>query len=186
MSQSIWFGAGVESFGRSPDESRNPGRVFPDCGAQARPSIRASVTGLGLSIPFARSWRRVRASVRGRRDGRHLMGSVRIGRPIYGSVVAKPLPGWRPDLIHRPGVGTSLREAGVLGPPEISFVSPQAAAAAKLNSVASTHMRCRMTASLRASATLAVFMPARLAIRAAQLLSAPPLIGRVRMTWAAS
>jgi hypothetical protein len=41
-----------------------------------------------------------------------------------------------------------------------------------------------MTASLRASATLALFRPARLAIRIAQLFKAvQPLIGLVRMMW---
>jgi hypothetical protein len=43
-----------------------------------------------------------------------------------------------------------------------------------------------MTASFRASATFAFFIPARLASFIAQLLSPPPLIGRVRMTLAAS
>ena len=41
-------------------------------------------------------------------------------------------------------------------------------------------------ASLRASATLAFFMPARAAKRMAQLLSAPALTGRVRMMCAGS
>ena len=44
-----------------------------------------------------------------------------------------------------------------------------------------------ITASLRASATLALLMPARLAIRIAQLLSCEqPLSGLVSMMWAAS
>src|SRR4051812_34091102 len=47
-------------------------------------------------------------------------------------------------------------------------------------------MRCRTTASFRARATLALHMPARLAMRAAQLFSAEPLTGRVRMMCAAS
>jgi len=42
------------------------------------------------------------------------------------------------------------------------------------------------SASLRASATLALLMPARLAIRIAQLFSCEqPLTGFVSMTWAA-
>jgi hypothetical protein len=79
-------------------------------------SIRASVTGLEESIPFALSDRRGRASVRGRRRGRRLMGCVRIGRPIYKCVVALPRPGLRSDLIHRPGEGTSLRKGLVSWP----------------------------------------------------------------------
>jgi hypothetical protein len=55
-----------------------------------RPS-RASVMGRGLSriiSPLAsHPFRRGRASVRGRRAGRHLMGFERIGRPIYRCVV---------------------------------------------------------------------------------------------------
>ena len=44
-----------------------------------------------------------------------------------------------------------------------------------------------ITASLRARATLAFLIPARLAIRIAQLLSCEqPLIGIVSMMWAAS
>ena len=44
-----------------------------------------------------------------------------------------------------------------------------------------------MTASLRASATVAFFVPARLAIRIAQLLRAvQPLTGLVMMMWALS
>ena len=39
------------------------------------------------------------------------------------------------------------------------------------NSVPSTHMRCRITASRRASATIAFFIPRRLAICTAQALS---------------
>ena len=44
-----------------------------------------------------------------------------------------------------------------------------------------------ITASLRASATLALLMPARLAIRIAQLFNfEQPLTGFVSMRWAAS
>src|SRR5258708_29670473 len=98
-----------------------------------------------------------------------------------------PLGGLRSNLIHRPGEGLRFGKAGVETCPKLSKLSYYgAAAAAKLNGLASTSMRCMMTASLRASATFAVFMPARLAILAAQLLRFDPLTGRVRMTWAAS
>jgi hypothetical protein len=52
--------------------------------------------------------------------GRHLMGSERIGRPIYERVFAMPLGAMRSDLIRRPGEGTSLRGAWCRDPPEIS------------------------------------------------------------------
>ncbi len=54
------------------------------------------------------------------------------------------------------------------------------------NSVPSTHMRCMITASRRASATIAFFIPRCLAIFIAQALSHDHLLVRVSMTWAAS
>jgi hypothetical protein len=54
------------------------------------------------------------------------------------------------------------------------------------NSVPSTHMRCMITANRRASATIAFFIPRRLAIFIAQALSQDHLLVRVNMTWAAS
>src|SRR6516164_4597215 len=54
------------------------------------------------------------------------------------------------------------------------------------NTVPSTHMRCRITASRRASATIAFFIPRCLAICIAQALSQDHLLVRVSMTWAAS
>jgi hypothetical protein len=157
------------------------GEVTPDVASL----IRASVTGRGLSIPFCVVLSPGSGFCPGSARGRHLMGfdedrsaNLRLrGRDATG-------PGWRPDLIHRPGVGTSLRDGWCRGPPEISSsLLVQAAAAA--NSVLSIHMRCKITASLRASATLAFLIPARLASLAAQLLSAEPLTGRVKMMCAA-
>jgi hypothetical protein len=54
------------------------------------------------------------------------------------------------------------------------------------NSVPSTHMRCRITANRRASATIAFFIPRCLAIFIAQALIQDHLLVRVSMTWAAS
>jgi hypothetical protein len=65
----------------------------------------------------------------------------------------------------------------------------QAAAASSFvqrNSVPSTQMRCMMTASLRASATMARFSPRLLAIFMAQALSHDHLTLRVRTVWAPS
>ena len=63
-----------------------------------------------------------------------------------------------------------------------------AAAASRVhrNSVPSTHMRCMITASRRASATMAFFMPRCLAIFMAQALSHDHFVERTSMIWAAS
>src|SRR5918997_4162036 len=75
-----------------------------------------------------------------------------------------------------------------LQPPGTLDLSPsfQAAAAARsaANGVPSASILCITTASFLASATLALLKPARLAMRAAQLLSDEPFTGRVRMTFA--
>src|ERR1035441_5950202 len=54
------------------------------------------------------------------------------------------------------------------------------------NSVPSTHRRCMITASRRARATIAFFIPRRLAICIAQALSHDHFAVRSSMTWAAS
>ena len=54
------------------------------------------------------------------------------------------------------------------------------------NSVPSTQMRCMITASLRAKATMALFMPRCLAIFIAQALSQHHRDERISMLWAAS
>ena len=54
------------------------------------------------------------------------------------------------------------------------------------NSVPSTHMRCMMMASRRASATIAFFIPRRLAICIAQALIQDHLVERTSRIWAAS
>src|ERR1039458_5043415 len=70
----------------------------------------------------------------------------------------------------------------------VILISSHAVAAARVqrNSVPSTHMRCMITASRRASATIAFFIPRCLAIFMAQALSQDHLLVRVNMTWAAS
>jgi hypothetical protein len=150
-----------------------------------------SVTGRSRSTPNRASTRRVLASVRGRLKSERdkvatRWDSKRTGRPIYENVVSAPLSGHRPDLIHRPGKGTSLREAWCRDPPEYLDLSSYAAApAVRLNGVRSINMRCMITASLRASATLAFFMPTRLASRSAQVLSAELFTGFESMMCAA-
>src|SRR3954454_10978279 len=122
---------------------------------------------------------------------------MRTGRPISGGAVGEPLlPHLRPDLIHRPGDGTSLRESRVPSPPEPSLPPvdptrlqlplgpPPWLVAIKV--VPSASMRGSTTANLRASATFAFFMPARLATPSAQLFRSDPFTARVRITFAAS
>ena len=46
------------------------------------------------------------------------MGYERIGRPISYVAWSKPRADSRSDLIHRPGVGTSLGKVGVKASPE--------------------------------------------------------------------
>ena len=68
--------------------------------------------------------------------------------------------------------GTSFHRSVELELPPIAF-NPHAAAASRVhrNSVPSTHMRCMITANRRARATIAFFIPRRLAICIAQALS---------------
>src|SRR5215212_3218278 len=100
------------------------------------------------------------------------------GRPCGA---ASPAAAW-PDPSSR---RRDLAPGGWCPPPEssISPPLPQAAAAAwsAANGVPSTSMRCITTESFLASATLALRMPARRASRAAQLFSAEPFTGRLRI-----
>src|ERR1700730_4079704 len=67
-----------------------------------------------------------------------------------------------------------------------SFQAATACSLVHRNSVPSTQMRCMITANRRARATIAFFIPPRLAICVAQALSHDHLLVRVSMTWAAS
>ena len=66
------------------------------------------------------------------------------------------------------------------------FHAATACSLVQRNSVPSTQMRCMITANRRASATIAFFIPRRLAICIAQALSQDHFLVRVSMTWAAS
>jgi hypothetical protein len=81
--------------------------------------------------------------------------------------LAVPRRRLRPDLIHRRGEGTSLQAGGVPRCPESvsspSYTAVRAAALSAANVVPSANILCRTTASLRASATLALRIPARTA-----------------------
>src|SRR3954466_1476168 len=90
---------------------------------------------------------------------------------------------------RRPGDGTSGKQ-GVLAllqtAPPPSRLYAAAAARPQRKVVPSTHMRWRITASLRASATFARFMPRRLATSSAQRLRAEKRTARVSRMCAAS
>src|ERR1041384_7134633 len=94
-----------------------------------------------------------------------------------------PLRSERPDLVRRPGEGTPLRDGWCRDRPKPVDLLRYAAMAAGLfeavntKLVPSAHIRCRITASLRASATLAFLIPARRASFIAQLLRPEPLAG---------
>jgi hypothetical protein len=97
----------------------------------------------------------------------------------------------RTHLIHRPARDTipPLGGVRVLLLSYLTLLTGSHAAATSLvqrNSVPSTQIRCRITASRRASATIALFIPRRLAICIAQALSQDHFAERNSMTWAAS
>jgi hypothetical protein len=81
---------------------------------------------------------------------------------------------------HQPTVGWS--SSFLLS--HLILHSPHAAATSRVqrNSVPFTHMRCMITASRRASATIAFFIPRCVAIFIAQALSQDHLLVRVSMT----
>jgi hypothetical protein len=96
----------------------------------------------------------------------------------------------RTHLIHRPArdiIPTAWWSSSVLLLHLILHGSHAATTSrVQRNSVPSIHIRCRITANRRASATIAFFIPRCLAICIAQAVSQDHLLVRVSMTWAAS
>jgi hypothetical protein len=95
----------------------------------------------------------------------------------------------RTHLIHRPARDTIPPPGGARATP-CAFDLSRCHAAASMslvqrNSVPSTQIRCKITASRRARATIAFFMPRRLATCIAQALSQDHRFER-SMLWAAS
>ena len=136
---------------------------------------------------------RARASLRTRRKGPSSMGfeneaEQSLGRP-YRQVTAGPSGHANsPHPSSREGHhSTAWWSSSVLLSHVVRCVS-HATAASRVhwNSVPSTHMRCMITASRRAKATIAFFIPRRLAICIAQALSQDHLLVRISMIWAAS
>jgi hypothetical protein len=83
--------------------------------------------------------------------------------------------------------GTSFHHAAELEFPPLARHCFHAAAAFRVqrNSVPSTQMRCMITARRRARATIALFMPRRLAICVAQALSQDHFVVRTNRIWGA-
>src|SRR6516225_4304292 len=96
----------------------------------------------------------------------------------------------RSHLIHRPArdIIPPLGGSQVLLLSGLILHSSQATATSLVhrNAVLSTQMRCMITASRRASATIAFFIPRCLAIFIAQALSQDHFVERTSMLWAAS
>src|SRR5689334_145105 len=79
--------------------------------------MRASVTGLGKSIPFAWSGRWALASVRDRRDGRRLMGCIEepAGQSTEAWLIHFPHGGLTGSIV--PAKGLRSGRAWCRGPP---------------------------------------------------------------------
>ena len=146
-------------------------------------SMSASLIGhLGSSafrLSAAQCWCRSRAlaSLRNRHQGPSIMGfedeaEQSFGRPCRQSN-GRNQADIRTHLIHRPARDI-LPPVDLRLPPDALILGALHAAAVSLvqwNSVPSIQMRCRITANRRAKATIAFFIPRRLAICMAQALS---------------
>src|SRR5205085_3133847 len=103
------------------------------------PLIRASVTGLEESIPFRVIHSPDTCFCTGSAQGRRLMGCVEDRSANLRMRDRVPHPGWRPDLIHRPGGGTSRRgRPGAVARPRTLAISPAYAAAAMILALAAS------------------------------------------------
>ena len=138
---------------------------------------------------------RARASLRNLAPGPSIMGFENEVEQFFGFGLAVRLTGGEPvgispsHLIHRPARDIMPPHGGlVFLLSDLIMYSSHAATASLLqrNSVPSSQMRCMMTARRRASATIAFFMPRRLAICIAQALSQDHCVERTSMIWAAS
>jgi hypothetical protein len=165
-----------------------------------RKHLSASLIGRFRSSTFRLSTAAVSMSLTGSR-----FSSESAPRPFHhgirgrgGTIYWATLPSgeWqvqadkRTHLIHRPREGhhsTGGWNSSILLSHRIVNCSHAAAASSRFqrNSVPSTHMRCMITANRRARATIAFFIPRRLAICIAQALSQDHFFERI-MAWAAS
>lgn len=106
--------------------------------------------------------------------------------PRPGGHGCQPVPDSQRDhLAHRPHRNdTAPPSSG--GNWNVCYAATAGAAAClpQRNSLPSTHMRCRITASLRATATRARAMPRRLAMFMPQARNADHLVLRISSEWA--
>ena len=101
---------------RLPRAMATSGPISPHAIPHIASLMRASVTGLEESIPFRVIHSPDTCFCTGSAQGRRLMGCVE-DRPANLRMRGRvPHPAWRPDLIHRPGEGTSRREGLVPWP----------------------------------------------------------------------
>src|SRR3954452_14055560 len=108
------------------------------------------ITVRSLSSSSHTPSREVLASLRGRRDGRHMMGSEGEAEQSESRPAEAESRSLRTRLVHRPREGCVSAEA------ELGVLRYAAAVSASLrqrNSVPSTHMRCMTTARRRARVT---------------------------------
>jgi hypothetical protein len=133
-----------------------------------------------LSPPQCQCRSRARASLRNRHQGPSIMGfedevEQSIGRPCRQSDGGPSRHANSPHPSSREGHHSTARWSSSFLLSDLILHGFHAAAVAcsrvHRNLVPSTHMRCRITASRRASATIAFFIPRRLAICIAQALS---------------
>jgi len=85
------------------------------------------------------------------------------------------------SIVREGHLSTARWSSGILLSPLIlcGFHAAAVSSRVQRNSVPSTHMRCMITANLRASATMAFFIPRRVAIFMAQALSHDHLLVRL-------
>jgi hypothetical protein len=167
---------------------------------QSEHNMSASLIGRLGSSTFRLSTTTVSMSLTGSR-----FSSESAPRPFHdgirgrgGTIFAAALPSERtagpsghtnsPHPSSREGHLSTARWSSSFLLPSLIQLGAHAAAVSLVqrNSVPSTQMRCRITASRRAKATVAFFSPRSLAIFIAQALSQDHLVERISMILAAS
>ena len=140
--------------------------------------------------PRYRCRSRARASLRNRHQGPSSMGFEDGWNNLIGGLAVRRTAGPSghansPHPSSREGHHSTARWSSIVLLLRLILHGCHAAAAAcsrvQRNSVPSTQMRCMITASRRASATIAFFIPRRLAICIAQALSQDHLVERTSM-----
>src|SRR5271165_3514013 len=105
-----------------------------------------------------------------------------VPRPIKPAFIVR-----RDHLAHRPHGNDAAPplSGGNWNSSRHAAAADAAGCLPQRNSLPSTHIRCRMTASLRATATRARAMPRRLAMFMPQARNADHLVLRINNEWAA-